>query len=494
MASDLVGRPSTSFPSFRPDEGRRFAFSLYPDAESAAPITMPDKLIGIPGRSYVPYVGDLVNLGIENSRTIPQFLFNCQAVDFSTPIGQGASFTVTRIRVPKPGRLEHTTFSHDLTTTLSMKPIDTPEFVAYKTARVAFEPTGEPVERDQRAMFSAFIEVSALVHGPLAHHPNIVKLLGLAWGSNPFDPLHKLPTLVVEYAQFGSLADLQERQALDSWTKLSICLDVALGLEALHQCGIVHGDLKTENVLVFSDERGYCIAKLADFGFSIVEKAVDEMVSIGGTWPWKAPETNRAIERDHLKYTDVYSFGLMVWRVACDGLSPFKFINSEDSPGIAPRDRIEALKQSGDLVRLCELEHWYHDFAKDLRSSNMSRSRNQFVHKVSTQGPLRKFTQLLWVSFLRMAETILRWLSAIYDRSSPLDNAIKDPFYRVVEPVLKLTLQSSPPSRDLAEVITIIQNGAGREPIIPIPDTERPLTTAKMESNVRSSHFHSAPP
>ncbi|OJI99659.1 hypothetical protein ASPVEDRAFT_26445 [Aspergillus versicolor CBS 583.65] len=444
------GRPSTSFPSSRPDEGRRFAFSLYPDAESSAPITMPQRLAGIPGRSYVPYVGDLVNLGIENSRTIHQYLFNCQAVDFATPIGRGASFTVTRIRVPKAERLEQTTFSHDLTTTLSIKPMPTPEFVAYKTARVAFEPTGEPVESDQRAMFSVLIEVSALVHGPLANHPNIVKLLGLAWGSNPFDPLHKLPTLVVEYAQFGSLAELQERQVLDSWTKLSICLDVSLGLEALHQSGIAHGDLKTENVLVFS-ERGSCIAKLADFGFSIVEKSVDEMVCIGGTWPWKAPEANRAIQRDQLKYTDVYSFGLMVWRVACDGLCPFEFISAEDSP--ASRDRIEALKQSGDLLRLCELEHWYPDFAKGSRSSNMSGSKNQ-----STQSPLGKFTQLLGAN-------LAGWLSAMYDQSSPLDNAARDQFYRIVEPVLKLTLQSSPTFRDLAEVIRIIQNGAGREPM-----------------------------
>lgn len=445
--SDL-GRPSTSFPSSRADEGRRFAFSLYRDAESAPPITNPRRLVGIPGRSYVPYVGDIVNLGIENSRTIHQYLFNCQAVDFSTPIGQGASFTVTRIRVPKAERLEQTTFSHDMTTTVSIKPMHTPEFVAYKTARVAFEPTGEPVESDERAMFSAFIEVSALVHGPLARHPNIVKLLGLAWGSNPFDPLHKLPTLVVEYAEFGSLADLQERQALDSWTKLSVCLDVALGLEALHECGIVHGDLKTENVLVFS-ERGFCVAKLADFGFSIVEKSVDEMVCVGGTWPWKAPEANRAVERDQLKYTDVYSFGLMVWRVACDGLSPFEFIIAGCSP--ATRDRIEDLKQSGDLVRLCELEHWYPGFAKDIRSS-MSCSRNQ-----STQSPVGKLRQLFWASVPRRV---------FNGKSLPLDSAIRDPFYRIVEPVLKSTLQSSPPSRDLAEVIRIMRNGTGREPMM----------------------------
>ncbi|KAJ5462447.1 hypothetical protein N7530_010652 [Penicillium desertorum] len=299
-------------------------------------------------------------------------------------------------------------------------------------------------------MFAVQTELSALVHGPLARHPNMVKLLGLAWGSNPFNPLHRLPMIVVEYAQFGSLSDLQKRQALNSGTKLSICLDVALGLEALHRCGIVHGDLKSENVLVFPDERCYFIAKLADFGFSIVEKTANETVSIGGTWLWKAPETDHAIELYHLKYTDVYFFGLMVWRVACDGLSPFQFIASKNSPSTAPRDRIEALKQIGELVQLCELEHWYHDFTKKSRSSNMSRSRNQSVHKISTNSLFRQCT---------------RWLSAVCGQSSSLDNAINDLFYRLLEPVLKITLQSSPPSRDLAEVVTVLQNGAGREPM-----------------------------
>jgi hypothetical protein len=130
MTSDIVGRPSTSFPSSRPDEGRRFAFSIYPDAESSPPITMPERLVGIPGTSYVPYVGDLVNL----TPTLPKFLFNCQAGDFSTPLGQGTSFTVTRLRVPKQGRLEQTTFSPDFTTTIRIKPVDIPQFVAYKTA------------------------------------------------------------------------------------------------------------------------------------------------------------------------------------------------------------------------------------------------------------------------------------------------------------------------------------------------------------------------
>lgn len=444
-----------------------YTWSLYDDAESSLPIGIPERLVRTPGNTYIPYVGDLVNLGIVNSSTIPKFLFDCQAVDFSTIIGQGASFTVTRLRVPKQGPLEQTTYSPDFTLKFSRKAPDTPEFIAYKIARVSFEPTGEAVEKHRRAMYSALVELSALVHGPLAQHPNIVNLLGLAWGSNPFDSLHKLPILVVEYAQHGSLAELQKCQTLDSFTKLSFCLDVALGLEALHRCGIAHGDLKTENVLIFSDEGSHATAKLADFGFSIVEKSVDEKIRIGGTWPWTAPETNRDLQWDDIKYTDVYSFGLMVWRVACDGLCPFNLLMSisEESPLIDHKDRIEALKQSGEIGQLCELERWCGQFVKYQRSSNIYHPRYQPVHRSPAQSLFVFLTELLWAGILGMGPFIPGRLSAIYDISSPLDNAMGDPFYSLVDPVFKLTLQTNPPSRNLAEVITMLQKGAGREPM-----------------------------
>lgn len=126
---------------------------------------------------------------------------------------------------------------------------------------------------DQRAFHrrlqSVVREISIMHHQPLAEHPHILKLLGYGWkleGSSP------LPYVVVEYGFGGDLRSyLQERpQSLKA--KIIHCGDVACGLMALHQCGIVHGDLKLNNVIIFQswDRPSGTVAKLCDFGHSIL--------------------------------------------------------------------------------------------------------------------------------------------------------------------------------------------------------------------------------
>jgi serine/threonine protein kinase len=121
-------------------------------------------------------------------------------------------------------------------------------------------------------MNSAMMEIYAFIHSPLRKHAHVVRLLGLAWrGGNPFDITYCLPVLVVEYAERRDLASLHEKELLSSELKQSLCLDISLGLDILHRCGIMHGDVKTENILVFPDSQKTYIAKVADFGFSVVE-------------------------------------------------------------------------------------------------------------------------------------------------------------------------------------------------------------------------------
>jgi hypothetical protein len=50
----------------------------------------------------------------------------------------------------------------------------------------------------------------------------------------------------------------------------------------------------------------------------------DEMFLPAYTIPWNAPEYQRRVPRDHLKFADVYSFGMLVFRTVIDGVNPFK--------------------------------------------------------------------------------------------------------------------------------------------------------------------------
>ena len=208
----------------------------------------------------------------------------------SRPVGRGTSFQV-----------KYTKWNADP----SKPPID----VAIK----------EIISNDAQGDWAnILLEVRALLHEPLRYHPNIVRLLGLEWGfSSETD--HVFPMLILEYAPFGSMQKLQESMdPLAFPVKQKLCYDVARGLAALHACGIVHSDLKHENVLIFPnkivrlDTVPYT-AKLADFGGSIMDMTPGSWRKQRTiTWPYQAPEESLQFSPEGLKQADVYSFGVLI--------------------------------------------------------------------------------------------------------------------------------------------------------------------------------------
>ena len=97
--------------------------------------------------------------------------------------------------------------------------------------------------------------------------------------------------------------------------KVALCSDIASGLSALHNCGIVHGDVKPENILVFpriGSQESYT-AKLTDFGHSVL--AYENLNAPPAFTPlFGAPELEEqsSFSFQDMKQTDVYSYGLVV--------------------------------------------------------------------------------------------------------------------------------------------------------------------------------------
>ena len=96
------------------------------------------------------------------------------------------------------------------------------------------------------------------------------------------------------------------------------------------------------------------VGKLTDFGVLRLE---DGGLMLGGSRPWQAPEFSRTayFKIEDAKRTDVYSFGMLLWRVFLDG-DPFKSLG--DTEGKTPRekrqsrnDAIAALKEEDHLVQ-----------------------------------------------------------------------------------------------------------------------------------------------
>ena len=77
--------------------------------------------------------------------------------------------------------------------------------------------------------------------------------------------------------------------------RLQLCAQLASGVAALHAAGVVHGDVKGENVLL-SDLGASPHPRFTDFGFAELRTAASSsrvssaMGEKRGTWPYMAPE------------------------------------------------------------------------------------------------------------------------------------------------------------------------------------------------------------
>jgi guanylate cyclase, other len=144
-------------------------------------------------------------------------------------------------------------------------------------------------------------------------HPYIVTIMGAVTHGDE-------PLLVMECMANGSLHDLlhNETLQLDSELVLPMLRDILQGMRFLHAAAvpIVHGDLKSANVLVDSNFR----AKVSDFGLSQKRKSGHM-----GTPYWMAPELLDG--GDVSTASDVYAFGVTLWELMTRK-SPYADIDS----------------------------------------------------------------------------------------------------------------------------------------------------------------------
>jgi tetratricopeptide (TPR) repeat protein len=132
--------------------------------------------------------------------------------------------------------------------------------------------------------------------------------------------------IVMEYVSQGSL-----RRYLDTYPHLTsagqrqIALGIALGLNYLHARGVLHKDLKSENVLIDRDAQ----PKLTDFGLSKCSHAkVEPPLSESDSVQWLAPEALSITSTGYSAKSDIYSFGVVFWEVLT-GQRPYPNVGRE---------------------------------------------------------------------------------------------------------------------------------------------------------------------
>jgi serine/threonine protein kinase len=179
------------------------------------------------------------------------------------------------------------------------------------------------------------------------NHPNIVDVTD--FGILPEGPVY----FVMEYLEGKSLEDLIEKEgAVELHRALNIANQIALALDAAHSSGVIHRDLKPDNIMLIKRpgrrdlvrmnpdnsswiterEESYDFVKVLDFGIAKVlvqDELLAETVqgAVFGTPEYMSPEAARGEDVDHR--ADVYSLGVILFDMLC-GRPPFEAPQSSE--------------------------------------------------------------------------------------------------------------------------------------------------------------------
>jgi serine/threonine-protein kinase len=168
-------------------------------------------------------------------------------------------------------------------------------------------------------------------------HPNVVAVYdaGEVDGGRPF--------IVMEYVEGETLADVLRREGrLDPGRAVDFALQACAGLEHAHGTGLVHRDVKPQNLLVRPDGT----LKIADFGIARAAETsgLTQAGTVLGTAAYLAPE--QAAGEEVTAAADIYSLGAVLYELLT-GRPPLEFSSLAE---LAYKQSTEPIEPVRDLA------------------------------------------------------------------------------------------------------------------------------------------------
>ena len=193
-------------------------------------------------------------------------------------------------------------------------------------------------------------------------HPNIISRLGHGTASDLRGSVFHY--LVLEYLPGGDLQTLVRREKISIKQALEYIEQVCAGLGHAHKNGVIHRDIKPQNLLLTADRS---TVKIADFGVARVHLS-DSPITRVGTNIYAPPEHSPMLAGqtgtlDYARLTpaaDIYSLAKSVYTIV-SGEAPRRFAN-------------ETLTELPDAIID---ENWSHDLTRVLQKATHSDSRER---------------------------------------------------------------------------------------------------------------------